>query len=82
LKFTITLQERSNIDYIVNFTIISNYSNLINNNEKAIPKHFSLPNNIHTMNHNNINNSNIQDNLIRNTENNLQEFNFTIYFTI
>ncbi|GES92544.1 hypothetical protein GLOIN_2v1483751 [Rhizophagus clarus] len=31
------------------------------------------------MDHNNINNSDIQDNLIRNTEDNLREFNLTIY---
>jgi hypothetical protein len=86
-KFTVTLRERNNlsslstnttpnIDYI-NSTIIPN-SILINNNEKAIPKYFSLPNNIHATDHNNINNSNVQDNLIRNTEDNLQVFDFTI----
>ncbi|GET00729.1 hypothetical protein RCL_jg29211.t1 [Rhizophagus clarus] len=76
-KFTVTLREKnnlsflstnvtSNMDFIINSTITPD-SNFINNYEKAVPKHISLSN-IHVMDHNNINNSYIQDNLIRNTE--------------
>ncbi|GES95457.1 hypothetical protein GLOIN_2v1483751 [Rhizophagus clarus] len=87
-KFIVTLREKnnlsflstnvtSNIDFIINSTITSD-SNFINNYEKAVLKHIFLSN-IHVMDHNNINNSYIQDNLIRNTEDNLREFNLTIY---
>lgn len=86
-KFTITLRERNNLSFLptnmmsnmdstINSTKTSN-SNFINNREKAVPKYISLPN-VHITDHNNINNSNVQDNFIRNTEDNLQEFDFTI----
>jgi len=87
-KFTVTLRERHNLSLLsanattnmdmetINSSIIPN-NNLINDNERAIPKYISLPN-IHATGHNNINNSNVQDNLIRNTEDYLQEFDFTI----
>ncbi|CAB4430863.1 unnamed protein product [Rhizophagus irregularis] len=82
-KYTVTLRERNNLssssisnvipnmDSIMTPTIASN-SDFINIHEKIkIPS--TLLHNAHTIDHNNINDSNVQYNLIRSTEGDLQD---------
>ncbi|PKK64248.1 hypothetical protein RhiirC2_787785 [Rhizophagus irregularis] len=83
-KYTVTLRERNNLssssisnvipnmDSIMTPTIASN-SDFINDIHEKIRIPSTLLHNAHTIDHNNINDSNIQYNLIRSTEGDLQD---------